>query len=113
MNEEIIGKVAAILSDKDVVINIGKTDGVTVGMVFGIKLTIPDIVDPDDDKNVLSGFFYTKAKIKIESVSERMSFASIQPKRTISTSLLPSNWPSSTTFEYPAIASKKLVNEDD
>ncbi len=109
---EIKGKIAAILSDDSVVINRGKIHGVTVGMIFGIKLIIPEIVDPDDEKNVLTGFFYTKGRIKIESVAEKMAFGSIQPKRIIPAFSFPVPVMEDKR-ELPAIVGARLINDDD
>ena len=104
------GKIAAILGNNVVVINKGKADGVLVGMMFGVKLKIPDIVDPDENKNILSGLFYTKGKIKIENVVDRMAFGTIQPKR-IGIPVFP--MPQLEKVEFPAIAGKALITDED
>jgi hypothetical protein len=112
---DITGRIAAILGNNEVVINRGKSHGVVVGMTFGIKLPIPEIIDPDDSTNVLSGLFYTKAKIRIESVTEKMSFASVLPKRTYhsSTADIFSNLTVRETVEYPTISGSKLISDND
>lgn len=112
---EIRGRIAAILGNREVAINRGKAHGVSPGMVFGIKLTIPDIVDPDDASNVLSGLYYTKGKIRIETVQDKMSFGSILPIRTYTASSLTST---ATLLgleekaEYPPISGQALLDQN-
>lgn len=106
MNKEIKAKIIELISDNNVVINKGKKEGVEVGMIFGVKLIIPDIVDTDDNTNILQGIFYEKGEIRIDSVFERMSFASLVPRKKgiFTTSMLP-DIPST----YPEISGKILL----
>ncbi len=111
--EEIKGKIAAILGNNEVVINRGETHGVKVGMVFGIRLSIPDIVDPEDNTNVLTGLYYTKGKIRIETVREKMSFGSILPSKIYASSPIPSAYTYGVErYEYPSIGGHVLINQD-
>jgi len=109
---DINGKIAAILGNNAVVINKGKIDGVSIGMIFAVKLNLPEIVDPDDNSNVLSSLYYTKGKIKIESVYDRMAFGAIQPKR-VATAYPVFPLPQWEQTEFPAIAGKPLITEED
>lgn len=88
MNEEIKAKIIKFISAKTVVINKGKNHRIKEDMIFGIKLILPDIVDPDDNTNILSGIFYEKGEVRIETVFDKMSFASLIPKYSYSLSFL-------------------------
>jgi hypothetical protein len=111
MKKEIHAKIIKLMSKTQVVINKGKNDGVKIGMIFGIKLMLPDIVDPEDESNVLSGIYYEKGEIRVDSVFDRMSFASLIPKKSIS-------YPSdllqaiSTNYEYPEIHGGVLLSKE-
>ena len=75
------GKVARILSSREVAINIGSTSGVEVGMKFDIMSDKGvDIRDPDTDE-VLGSIERPKVRITISHVEERISIASTY-KRT-------------------------------
>lgn len=68
------GKVADILGDYELAINIGKNSGVKVGMefaVFGKKL----ITDPDSHKT-LGTYAYDKVRVRITQVEDNFSAAS-------------------------------------
>ncbi len=47
MAEPVEGKVAKILDDQSLVLNVGRQHGVTQGMVFCIYATVEDVTDPD------------------------------------------------------------------
>ena len=104
------GKIAAIVNQKTMVINKGKNHGVTVGMLFNIKLNIPDISDPDNENMKLTGVYYTKGKLKVTSVYENMSFVSLQPNFTkfnvVATQML-------FTETYPNVEDEFLVSSED
>ena len=104
------GKIAAFVNSKQVIINKGSVDGVAVGMSFGIKLVIPDVIDPDDPENVLSGVFYTKGKIKVNQTYDRMSFCSVIPE-TKYTSIATLGVQS--TEVYPEIDAPILLDRSD
>jgi len=111
MDKELIGKIIALASNIQVIINIGKRDGVEEGMIFGIKLILPEIVDPDDKSNILSGIFFEKGEIKIVRVFERMSFASIIPKKAYSTPVLSDQF-FAQKYEYPKLSGQIILSED-
>ena len=83
--EPIKGKIAAIVSQKSIVINKGAKHGVTEGMIFDIKLDLPEIVDPDDENNRLTGIYYKKGRLRVTKIYESMSFTSLIPTRTTKT----------------------------
>jgi len=102
MKKEISAKIIKFMSETQVVLNKGKNDGIKIGMIFGIKLILPEIVDPDDESNVLSGIYYDKGDIRIDSVFDRMSFASLIPSKTASFEIDFSQvW--TTKYEYPKV----------
>lgn len=70
------GKVAQILNTRDLVINLGSDNGVTLGMYFDVmdpKGT--DIEDPDTGE-VLGSIERPKVRVKISRVETRLSMAS-------------------------------------
>ena len=77
------GKVAKILNSRELVMNVGNTDGVKVGMVFRVlDIEEDDIVDPDSGVN-LGSLERTKVKVKIDLVKKRMSIAKTYQKKTV------------------------------
>ncbi|TGK10134.1 hypothetical protein EHO58_01545 [Leptospira selangorensis] len=76
--DKIKGKIAAIITKDSVIINKGQADGVAEGMIFDVRLEIPEIIDPDDPSNQLKGLFYTKGKIEITQVYKKMSYGNFK-----------------------------------
>jgi hypothetical protein len=76
MTDELIrGKVARILSTREVVINKGRADGVKNGMIFAILSSEgEDIVDPDTQE-ILGSIERTKVLVKVVEVDDRLSVA--------------------------------------
>lgn len=76
MGDTIVGKVAKVLNDREVVLNRGRLDGVKegdyVGIVdaqeFGIK-------DPDSDRD-LGDIVRFKVALRVTQISDRLSIAS-------------------------------------
>jgi hypothetical protein len=67
----ITGKVAKIVSEDEVVINRGRSDGVEVGMVFAIKDDrLDDITDPDTGES-LGSIDRPRMSIEIVRLGER------------------------------------------
>jgi hypothetical protein len=52
MAEPIEGKVAKILDDQSLILNVGQAHGVTQGMVFCIYATVEDVTDPDSGESL-------------------------------------------------------------
>lgn len=74
--EPIRGKVASVLSDREVALNKGSIDGVEIGMEFKILSSKgAEIMDPDT--NELLGFVeLEKTSVKVTTVKDRISVAS-------------------------------------
>jgi hypothetical protein len=70
MSERIVGKVAAINSDRELVINRGSEHGVTLQDYFYIKDDPIDITDPDSGE-VLGSIAPTKVVVKVREVADK------------------------------------------
>lgn len=81
MPQPIRGKVAQILSSKELVMNVGIADGVTVGMHFNV-VRITEITDPDTSK-VLGKVERPKISLQVTEVQDELSAASVLGSRTI------------------------------
>lgn len=66
------GKVAAILNDRELVINKGKNSGVKPDMLFGILQTTEGIKDPDTGE-VLGSVESVKIRVKVVDVQPKLS----------------------------------------
>ncbi len=70
------GKIARILSTREVALNIGEQNGVALGMLFDIVSEAGlDIRDPDTDKE-LGSVELPKVRVKVARVYEKLSVAS-------------------------------------
>jgi hypothetical protein len=63
------GKVARILSDREVVLNVGRKDGVSEGMRFVIYSTGDPIIDPDSGRS-LGDIETVKGRVTVTHVME-------------------------------------------
>ncbi len=73
--EPIRGKVARILNDREVALNLGSSHGVKIGMKFNILSTSGhDIRDPDTGES-LGSIERTKARVQVTTVQDRLSVA--------------------------------------
>jgi hypothetical protein len=69
------GKVARIISSRELALNVGAHDGVTVGMVFDVlDPKAQDIKDPDSGA-VLGSIRRPKIQVKVRQVEDRVSLA--------------------------------------
>lgn len=76
MTKPIRGKVARILTSRDMVINVGSKSGVVVGMRFEVMDTKgKDIQDPDTGE-LLGSIERPKVRVEVSKVQERLSVAS-------------------------------------
>jgi hypothetical protein len=66
------GKVAAVLSERELAINVGSTGGVKVGMRFKILADAAQVCDPDTNE-VLGTVIREKVRVEAVKVLERMS----------------------------------------
>lgn len=71
------GKVAAILADDSVIINLGSTQGVKPGMRFQAVFEAGDIHDPDDSSRILGDLTYEIGKLEATNVMDYMSICKI------------------------------------
>ena len=107
MMEPIRGKVARVLNTREIAINVGTSQGVTLGMRFDVMDTNEmDITDPDTGK-VLGSLERPKVRVEIIHVQEDLSVAQT-PETTVNLggtgisamdtfgpfarSLMPPNW---------------------
>lgn len=74
MTERIVGKVAKVASDREVILNRGADHGVSDGMFFYIKGEPIEIKDPDTDE-LLGNVTPIKVVVRAEEVSERFCIA--------------------------------------
>lgn len=72
------GKVAAIVDDDSLVINLGSVQGVTPGMRFLAISESGTIVDPDDPQKVLGELIFEIAKMEAKSVHPNLSYCSVE-----------------------------------
>ena len=85
MTETIRGKVARVLNSREVALNIGSVNGVTVGMYFDVMdITGEDIEDPDTDE-ILGSIQRSKVRVKITHVQEKLSLASTYKTKRVNT----------------------------
>ena len=80
-------------------------------MLFTVKLKIGRIEDPDDPTNILEELSFAKAKIKVTTVYDRMSYCAIERTRPLST--LAKQIAGVTGFEYPEVHGAALTSERD
>lgn len=82
MTDPIRGKVARILTSRDIAINVGSESGVAVGMRFEVMDTKgQDIKDPDTGET-LGSIERPKVRVEISKVQKRLSIASTYNKVT-------------------------------
>ena len=102
MTEPIRGKVASLLNSREIAINIGYANGVTVGMYFDVmSLDSGEIKDPET-KEVLGSIVRTKVRVRVTEVQEKLAvanFASTYERATVDSSfgpyarsLMPASW---------------------
>lgn len=66
------GKVAALLNERELVINKGETSGITKDMIFGVLVTKEGIKDPDTGE-VLGSVEAIKIRVKVVDVQPKLS----------------------------------------
>jgi len=77
------GKVARILNSRELILNVGATAGVVVGLYFDIlDPKGEDIRDPDTDE-VLGSIDRPKVRVQVTKVDEKLCVASTYKKRQI------------------------------
>ena len=131
MTEPIRGKVAKVLNSREIAINRGIANGVTVGMYFDVmEVDEADIIDPDTG-NVLGSIERSKVRVQISHVQENLSVASTYQSERVNLggygssmtevlsfgpfaqSLMPPNWVTEyETLEKSEKIGKELDEED-
>jgi len=71
MTDSICGRVAAIIDDTTLVLNVGSAQGVREGMVFAIVSEHQEILDPDTGAS-LGSWEIPKARVVVTHLQERM-----------------------------------------
>jgi hypothetical protein len=107
---DITAKIAAFVNPRQLIINKGSENGIKVGMTLGIKLVLPDIIDPDNVANILTGIYYTKGKMKVDQVYPKMSFCSLIPEVSYNMNNFITNIQ---TKVYPKIGESPILSEND
>ena len=74
--EPIHGKVARVLTTREVALNRGSTDGVRSGMVFKILTPKGSKIEDPDTGEVIGSVELEKARVRVTSVQDRVSVAS-------------------------------------
>jgi hypothetical protein len=83
MATEIRGYVARLITDDELLLNVGSHDGVEQNMIFKIlDPTTMEVTDPKTGEN-LGSIERVKAQVVIWDVSDRLSLAKVYPARGI------------------------------
>ncbi len=77
------GKVARILSSRQLVINVGSENGVVNGMKFDVLDPKGDDIKDPDSGEILGSVNRPKVRVEIIEVQERLSVAQTYKKRTV------------------------------
>ena len=113
MTQKIRGKVAKILTDRLLAVNVGSADGVKVGMFFDVHdRNTKQIIDPDT-KETLGILERVKVRVQVIKSHEKFSLASTFHKTKInkggsfevgpfSSFLMPAKW----VTEYETLSGK-------
>ncbi len=75
MNEPIRGKVAQVLNEREIAINVGTEHGVYVGMYFDVIDTQDEKIKDPDTGQVLGSIERAKVKVQVTHVQEKLSVA--------------------------------------
>jgi len=82
-NGPIRGKVARILNSRELVLNIGSENGVTVGMKFEVLEPKGEEIKDPDTGEVLGSLSRPKVLVRVKSVQERISVAATFREREV------------------------------
>lgn len=75
MTEPIRGKVARILNEREIAINLGLAKGVTVGMLFDVVDAKGVNIEDPDTGEVLGSISIPKVRVKVTQAHEKLSVA--------------------------------------
>ena len=106
------GKVAKILTEREVVINIGSAQGVKKGMRFAILAPTPEeVLDPETGE-VLDVVDRTKVLVQATEVREKITICSTYRTTKMSGGALSTTYAFSRLFELPREIPETLRIED-
>jgi hypothetical protein len=104
MTKPICGKVAHVLNEREIAVNVGTAHGVNVGMYFDVIDAHDEAIrDPDTDE-VLGSIERPKVRVRVTHVQEKLSVAGTYKVESVniggddglfgpfSRSLMPSEW---------------------
>ncbi len=80
---QVLGKVAQILNEREVAINLGKRDGVTQGMKFSILAQTPQLIYDPDTNELLDEIDRVKVEVEAKEVRARITICSTFKKTLI------------------------------
>lgn len=83
MTSPITGKVARILNDRDIALNIGGDQGVSVGMFFDVLDTSGEEIRDPENNELLGSVDRVKVRVKVTRVQDKLSVASTFEKTRI------------------------------
>ena len=83
MIEPIRGKVASVINEREIAINVGTANGVRVNMYFDVVDTQNEEIKDPDTGEVLGSVERTKIKVKVTHVQEKLSVASTYHAETV------------------------------
>ena len=118
--DPIRGKVARILNSREVALNVGTVDGVSVGMYFDVLDPKGESITDPDSGEVLGSILRPKVRVKVTLVQDRLSVATTFRSRRVnvggsigvltshSTALLPERW----VTEYETLKTDEATWED-
>lgn len=81
--EKITGKVAEIVSDRELILNRGSDHGVEKGMYFNVLDTTTDSIKDPETGEVLGGFKRIKISVVAVEVAERITLAQTFRSKTV------------------------------
>src|SRR5579859_2462506 len=106
------GKVAKILTEREVAINIGRTQGVTKGMRFAILAPTPEEISDPETGEMLDVVDRTKVLVQATEVRERVTICSTYRTIKISGGAFSAAYSLSRLFDPPREVHETLRIED-
>jgi len=101
MAEQLTGKVATIINQRELAINIGAQSGVTPGMRFAVMSATPAQVKDPDTQEVIGEIDRVKVRVQAVEVHPKIAVCRTYEKRIIGGSALFDILSGSTTFGLP------------
>ena len=83
MTEPIRGKVASVINEREIAINVGTAHGVHVNMYFNVIDTQNEEIKDPDTGEVLGPIERPKIKVRVTHVQEKLSVASTYRTETV------------------------------